>query len=784
MRKVARKLRSGLFTGIALLVLVPGSSAMCYYTYTYPYPAAGQIPDINGGDDYGYRLYLKGDGTVTPDEKASGPASYSASDATGGIRDSTSWVSQGGGTTLSFTMKEPFEKERWVNLSKPAVVGILWYSSSSWQSAKSDSIAYRVDFFFGERYGGGASCSMSYFGAYGGGHGGSYGSYPPDNTGWASDMIVIRPEFASLVQGEKLTVKVTRQGSLSDFQVGTAAPHQSFFEFRVTDYDLVKTAVKLQAGTLTFAGPGSGGTNQTRSEEPRSGESSKPPATGLAAPLLLLPLVSARRRRAGAMAALLLLGAFAGCLGTESAGPVKEPGSTAKATVSTRQVEHEGLEAAGHGAIEGVVRNDINLPLDKAHVALLQTNLFTQTDPKGRFYFPNVSAGQYTIRIDRVGYQPLEKSIAIVVGKILTLDVTLVPSDDKGANLREHVHDNWQGELQKQLWQLDFRLGSYLNPTVNGQGLMQSTGKSACAYFTGCLTSIPTPYDKPVPPGTGVVEVTFKFDAAPQKMLGLYFYSPKYYYYAQQGAGTYQYLYKQITLPPRPSGVPFKIYIFPDEADPGHQGFTGWSFYAFQPSTWNTYAVQGQPAAAGDGAVQMTTVAHKGTVVAEPAHKIVWGNKTELPLYTDKAKTSNCLPYFDFPYSCVYWYYYDMNAPKVVPAGTAELRGTLKWDGPATTLTTWGLKYYPGGQKYFGHAKADYDNLKTAEGTRSGNTFTFKIAVDPKSVDSFYETYSKWMFFLDDGRDSVYYPYGVNTAYQGTFTLSVTAVKDPAYVEE
>lgn len=65
------------------------------------------------------------------------------------------------------------------------------------------------------------------------------------------------------------------------------------------------------------------------------------------------------------------------------------------------------LSQQGTGSIKGEIK-DRGEPLGGVDVALLELDLATYTDMEGKFSFNNVPVGEYTLRIDYMGYEPLE----------------------------------------------------------------------------------------------------------------------------------------------------------------------------------------------------------------------------------------------------------------------------------------------------------------------------------------------------------------------------------------
>jgi len=76
---------------------------------------------------------------------------------------------------------------------------------------------------------------------------------------------------------------------------------------------------------------------------------------------------------------------------------------------------------------DGVVRTSDSKPVAGAAVSLSQT-LTTRTDAGGRFHFPALPSGAYTLRVQMAGFGPFTQSVN-VAEKDVRLDVTLSPGD-------------------------------------------------------------------------------------------------------------------------------------------------------------------------------------------------------------------------------------------------------------------------------------------------------------------------------------------------------------------
>lgn len=82
------------------------------------------------------------------------------------------------------------------------------------------------------------------------------------------------------------------------------------------------------------------------------------------------------------------------------------------------------------GKIQGVVRDaETNEPLPYVSVMIVNTEIGTSTDEKGRFFILHVLPGKYALEISSVGYQPLFlEEVTVVIDQTVRISVALVPA--------------------------------------------------------------------------------------------------------------------------------------------------------------------------------------------------------------------------------------------------------------------------------------------------------------------------------------------------------------------
>ena len=80
---------------------------------------------------------------------------------------------------------------------------------------------------------------------------------------------------------------------------------------------------------------------------------------------------------------------------------------------------------SAQGTLTGTVTSVAGGPLQEARVIVNGTSLFTTTGPDGRYTLRRVPAGSAEIRVIRVGFQGVKRSVLIVDGQAATLDIAM-----------------------------------------------------------------------------------------------------------------------------------------------------------------------------------------------------------------------------------------------------------------------------------------------------------------------------------------------------------------------
>ncbi|MBI2078332.1 MAG: carboxypeptidase regulatory-like domain-containing protein [Euryarchaeota archaeon] len=739
-----RVARSALAVAALLLILAPAALARC------PLSLPADPASLLGGEDAVERLFLGSETETSGPFLTTDPEKASANVHRPALEASPTRITQGvqGQTprSVEFPLPAGASRDYFLNLSKP-MVGTFYWSSALAGQGLADGFKVRVELLADGRRAGGFERA--------------YGAGGPQ-AGMTAMPICFRPEAAAFLAGEKLSVRVTPFGGAGDFAVGTAGATRSYLGFAYFPTDPLAGALYVEGGALARgaiqadAGDGS----------ERVGPSAAPFVLGLAGLGLLR-----RHGRAALVVALVLGAGFAGCLG-RTAGPNDAPESDApQATIEQSQEPRADLNASG--AMRGTVRDAsaLGLPIRDAHVIVVGTSLSATTNQTGGFRFPSVTPGTFTMRVTHEQYRFIEQSVTVEAGAEAVLEISMLPVS--GGAGKPHTHDLWPPEGTMTIFDKAFLMKNPVYPHLVGQAT-DPQGRWFCQ--TSCPRPIPMEDSKPVLPGTVRVEVTLSWDpAAPgaPKEFGLGVVTTKEF-----GLGLTQSVVQKYV--PRAPNDPFRIAIFPDEADPGHQTFTSWVITAI-PGQGNAATPGDAPAVAAGQSVRAKVTIHKGVVPFEPLHRTFWDGASERLLFKDVKITSS---WAGPPLGCgeLPGYYQWGGGQLFVPPGTLEIRGTMSWTNPggapASNPAVWGLAYRPA------NVPPSADNpWKAVQVTpKTATSVDFVLRPTAEETDQFYQKATNWAFSPDDKDFPVKY---AHTGLSGaSWTLSAVAYRDPAYEEE
>jgi TonB-dependent starch-binding outer membrane protein SusC len=132
-------------------------------------------------------------------------------------------------------------------------------------------------------------------------------------------------------------------------------------------------------------------------------------------------------------------------------------------------------QAQNTGTITGQVTDaTTRAPIAQAQVYLQGTGLGTVTNPSGRYIITNVPAGEYTVRVERLGMQTITERVRVAAGESVEVNFTL---QTQALGLDEIVVTGTAGaarrrEVGNTISQID--MGNVNEPPVNMDALLQS----------------------------------------------------------------------------------------------------------------------------------------------------------------------------------------------------------------------------------------------------------------------------------------------------------------------
>lgn len=89
-------------------------------------------------------------------------------------------------------------------------------------------------------------------------------------------------------------------------------------------------------------------------------------------------------------------------------------------------------DSGAYGGIVGMVSDYYtNMPIESANITLSPSGLSIQTDVNGQYKFERLDVQQYTLTVQKFGYQPDRKTIMVYRGELQNVDIqlTVIPSE-------------------------------------------------------------------------------------------------------------------------------------------------------------------------------------------------------------------------------------------------------------------------------------------------------------------------------------------------------------------
>ena len=149
-----------------------------------------------------------------------------------------------------------------------------------------------------------------------------------------------------------------------------------------------------------------------------------------------------------------------------------------------------GFAAAQDGAVTGQVTDAASQrPVSSVQVVLVGTSLGTLSRDNGRFVILNVPAGEYTVRVSRIGYATMESRITVVSGRsteqdfampaqALGLDEIVVTGTAGAARRREVGNAITQLDVDRDVVGPPTNVDALLQARVPGMSITQSSASS------------------------------------------------------------------------------------------------------------------------------------------------------------------------------------------------------------------------------------------------------------------------------------------------------------------
>jgi hypothetical protein len=252
----------------------------------------------------------------------------------------------------------------------------------------------------------------------------------------------------------------------------------------------------------------------------------------------------------------------------------------------------QGLEG-DQGTIHGHIYAEWGEPLRDVRVSVLGTSATGRTDGEGHFMFIGIPTGTKTVRIEEDRFLPEERKVTLGAGESAHVEVTLKLVDQSGG-ARPHLHDWWAGMAAitiadvRMYWNNPYnndptiRFFGEGNP-VTGANPLHGTHRqnnNQTGEDPDYLMRVPVPEllenGNPalVYPGTGSVEVTVDWDAPTTRKsrVGVVAIPP---------GGGYDDL--RFMGAPIASGETASLQVPANRTDNGHQPWSQWSFFLYNP---------------------------------------------------------------------------------------------------------------------------------------------------------------------------------------------------------
>lgn len=758
-------MRAGGLGAVGLLLLVVSMSAV---SALYQPPVWSSREDLLVGS-----LTWNGSGGIswTPGASSADPGGPSP-DASQGLRSYAGWNLRANTAGASgqdmlrtdvFT-SEPIPSILYLNASRPIEVD-LFLKSPDCEQRNTFANAVDIELWLGETFAGGAL------------HGSEISPYYRGGQAWKAAhcvvMFNVHPEVDAFPAGSILKLKVIQFSQGAGYQYGLGEGHRS--EVRIPFYppnDVERRIPEIVAAAA---------------EKP---ESSSQAFSGAALGGLAL-LVAPRRglQGRGSVAALLMLAlAVGGCIGGGPQGDAASKDHDAddgEVNVDVVPLEN-GTVRAGTGAIVGTVTDDYGYAIRGAHVTLLGTNNFTETDGEGTFQLLSIAASDYRLRIDKKEFVSIEVPIRVEEGKATRLDVIMVLLVDKAAGQRPHSHDYWEGLNERPLFSGDVKFVGTAGdskacvPLYSAQGIVNnivySTALNANYNYASqgaCYAAFYFQDRNIVAPGTYDIEAKVTWDQSVNKVerVGIMFGDNR----------PWMTTYNYTMMYPKKSGETTHIRTGWEMTDLGHQVFSMWRFMLYIPHYDGSGVTVPANAQGLGGPFHVEMKIKRGVLGREPAHPERYGANMTFNTMRDWTMYAGCYTGIGNVPACTqysYSYYYANTYPYPAVLVPQETQWIQVWLNKTTVNTippqtnvepaSFVLRYKPANVAPGTAAKADYAWQKAKLVGKVGDSTKYIIPVKPEEADPFYakNTMWTWQIVAPDG----------TAAYSGTAYFRFTMV--------
>lgn len=762
---------------LALVALVPTSSAFLY--------GAGYYWERNGIVT-GYLTWNGSGGISWTSAPATADPGGPAPDAlnnprftAGGTLQGMTGNDNGLLRTDTFT-SQPFPETRFLNVSR-SIELVIEVKSQECGSAKpvSSFDTFDVELWIGTTFLAGAVHSQLNYNYYFGGQ--------DFSGGYCHKYFFMHPELDRIEAGAAITLKVLHRGQATGWQYGLGEGHWSQIRFHFfPPEEAAERIPELVAARI-------------QPEEADVEASVESPLILLVGLSALLP--AANRRRAPVLLLLLLVGlGLSGCIGG-GADDAGLGGPSASGGDIEYHFESPGNGTAGlhagTGAIVGVVQDAYSFAVSGAHVSLLGTSNFTETNSKGAFEFLSIAPGTYTIHIDRKGFVSLEEEVRVRNGNVTRVTITMVPLVDKGAGFRPHHHNDWGDLASMPLHSGDVTFTTYdydTGQTTNdlscsnvdpyavandaiyaAEGVAFGTNYNMYAR-TDCTEPFSLKDKALVLPGTYDIEVKVTWDKNVNKVekVGLTFGDNR------------PWNWNETTLYPRKSGEPFHIRSAWEMTDVGHQLFSTWTFGLYISLNDGSPANPAFSHQVLGGPFHVEMTIKKGVVNVEPAHPDRFGEKDTYNTFAGyyaygycagligfyvNGYTSPCQDYMTYYYAS----YPPQPHPPLIPQGTKWAEVWLNETAAATMGPAgWDFKYSPANVPPSERQQPNYQWKTAKAAPGSGKSLHYVIPVTDVEADPFYARSTTWLFQIEERHASPQVYSG-----QPSWRLTLVSHRDP-----